>query len=303
MGSLSAVRPIRALLLILAGVVALLAAGAVGAIAANGFSDVSDDSVHASGIGWMVDAGVTAGCGGDRFCPADGVTRAQMGTFMYRLSGNAPGITPSVTAADTAAVGGVDATTILARLDALEAELADATAQLDAYETLLAGVTRQDVAGRDTLRLSGMNVQVVNGTGTTAGDPNALGNLIIGYDTVRNVDSDKSGSHYLVVGDDHNYTRYGGIVAGIQNTASGDWASVSGGAFSTASGALSSVSGGNSNTASGEGSSVSGGSLNAASGRDASVSGGQSNTASGELSSILGGNSQTVSTIFGIYPQ
>jgi multidrug efflux pump subunit AcrA (membrane-fusion protein) len=194
MGSLSAVRPRPALLLMLAGVVALLAAGAVGAMAANGFSDVSDDSVHATGIGWMVHAKVTAGCGGDRFCPTDGVTRAQMGTFMHRLSGNAPGIPPSVNAA---AVGGVDAEVILARLDALETELADANAQLAAYETLLAGVTRQSVAGRDTLRFSGMNVQVVNGTGSTDGTPNGRGNLIIGYDTARTTGgaSDKSGTH------------------------------------------------------------------------------------------------------------
>jgi hypothetical protein len=86
------------LVLLLAGVAVL--AGAVGAIAADRFGDVVSGHPHADGIGWVADAGVTAGCGdGSNFCPNDGVTRAQMATFMHRLSGNAPGIAPSIDAA------------------------------------------------------------------------------------------------------------------------------------------------------------------------------------------------------------
>jgi hypothetical protein len=47
----------------------------------------------------MADSGVTVGCGDDRFCPSDPVTRAQMATFMHRLSGTAPDTGPSVNAA------------------------------------------------------------------------------------------------------------------------------------------------------------------------------------------------------------
>lgn len=64
------------------------------------FTDVADGSTHAPGIEWVANAGVTAGCGdGSTYCPNDAVNRAQMATFMYRLSGNAPGIDPSVAAA------------------------------------------------------------------------------------------------------------------------------------------------------------------------------------------------------------
>lgn len=62
------------------------------------FADVEDGSTHAPGIEWVADAGVTAGCGdGTNYCPDDNVTRAQMGTFMCRLSGNC-GVDPSVNA-------------------------------------------------------------------------------------------------------------------------------------------------------------------------------------------------------------
>lgn len=64
---------------------------------------------------------------------------------------------------------------------------------MEGLETLLAGVSRQDDAqGRDTLVVAGMNLQVVNDTGTTDGTPNGLGNLIIGCDTARATGSDKS---------------------------------------------------------------------------------------------------------------
>ena len=64
------------------------------------FLDVGDEGTHAEGIEWMADAGVSVGCGdGTNYCPDDDVSRAQMGTFMYRLSGNDPATDPSVNAA------------------------------------------------------------------------------------------------------------------------------------------------------------------------------------------------------------
>ena len=70
-----------------------VAAGAV-----PGFDDVPDDHPHDDGIQWLVDNGITLGCDADSFCPSDGVTRAQMGSFFHRLSGHAPGVAPSVDA-------------------------------------------------------------------------------------------------------------------------------------------------------------------------------------------------------------
>ena len=176
-------------------------------------------------------------------------------------------------------------------IDVLEGTVAGQQATIDELQALLDGVERDG----DTLRFAGMNLQVVNNTGTTDGTPNGLGNVIIGYDSERSTDSDKSGSHYLVIGDSHNYTASGGIVAGLLNTASGDWASVTGGTGNTASGSNSSVSGGESNTASSVGSSVSGGNENTASGFNSSVSGGLGNTASGNDTTVSGGESNTAS--------
>jgi hypothetical protein len=52
----------------------------------GGFRDVEPSSVHADAIDWLVERGITAGCNpdGDRFCPGDPVTRAQMATFLDR---------------------------------------------------------------------------------------------------------------------------------------------------------------------------------------------------------------------------
>ncbi len=227
--------------------------------------------------------------------------------------------------------------------------------QVMALDQYLTVDTTSDPRG-PLVQLSGVNVQLVNGENHTD-SANGLGNLIIGYDEADTsgvyrctvgTDSNgnpttastcgsgsvggiwepsfKTGSHYLIVGSGNNYSGYGGVVMGYENTSNGDFASVTGGFQNTASGYGSSVSGGRSNmasgvfssasggfantasgydssvsggvanTASGNDSSVSGGGLNTASGNDSSVSGGDSNTASGNYSSVLGGKSHTAST-------
>ena len=168
---------------------------------------------------------------------------------------------------------------------------ADTVAPLEArvaeLEDLLTHVSRDG----DDITITGANLHVVNGTGTTDGEPNALGNVIIGYnaESTPGFPAVRSGSHMLVVGDDHEFTRFGGIVVGLNNTVVGDWSSVSGGGNNKAKGHGSSVSGGDGNTAEGDGSSVSGGGSNKAEGHASSVSGGQVNIASGEWSSVGGG--------------
>jgi hypothetical protein len=167
---------------------------------------------------------------------------------------------------------------------ALEARVAALEAQVDALEALLAGVTRNG----DTLKFTAMNLQVVNGQNETSSS-NGLGNVIIGYNEDQDSDETRTGSHYLIVGKEHTWTAYGGIVAGYRNTATGNHASVSGGRDNTASGWASSVSGGWNNTASGNRSWVSGGENNTASGDRSSVSGGRDNTASDIYASVSGG--------------
>lgn len=79
----------------------LVAAMLMGAtlVGAAHFGDVDPNSVHAPGIEYVADAGITAGCGdGSNFCPGDLLRRDQMATFIHRLSGNVAGIDPSVNA-------------------------------------------------------------------------------------------------------------------------------------------------------------------------------------------------------------
>jgi len=88
--------------------VALLAAP-IAAYAGTVFNDVDDTSSHIDGITWVKDAGVSVGCDNNgNYCPGDNVTRAQMGTFMYRLSGNDPNTSPSVHAAYADEAGDAD---------------------------------------------------------------------------------------------------------------------------------------------------------------------------------------------------
>jgi hypothetical protein len=157
--------------------------------------------------------------------------------------------------------------------------------------------------------LTGANLHIVNSLGQTGCGseeepipdcPNGLGNLIVGYNEPRDpVDSEdqnvRTGSHNVVVGEQHKFSRFGGLVVGFSNTISGDFAVVSGGRFNGASGDFASVSGGQENTASGFAAAVSGGAQNTASGFAAAVSGGLANTASGESAAVSGGQENTAS--------
>jgi hypothetical protein len=157
-------------------------------------------------------------------------------------------------------------------------------------ETLLLDVTR---VGND-ITFSGVNVHVVNGTGATY-TANGLGNLIVGYNELRGSGDERIGSHNIVTGAKQNYSSWGGLIAGYNNTISEDYATVTGGVENTASGLYSHVSGGRNNTASGSLSAVSGGRNNKASGSYSAVVGGGSdsslywNEAFGDYSAILGG--------------
>ena len=183
---------------------------------------------------------------------------------------------------------------------------------------------------RKTLRVTGLNVQLVNGLGATNGHPadptttdalltqtNGLGNLILGYDDLpRNQTAPlfRTGSHNLVVGFGHNYSGYGGQVVAYENTinapysvvsggganrATAEFATVCGGVNNLASGADATVSGGVQNTATGFASAVSGGIQNLATGQFSSISGGQTNTSSGDSSSVSGGAFNTAGGFVG----
>jgi hypothetical protein len=131
------------------------------------------------------------------------------------------------------------------------------------------------------------NLHLVNGLGRTeCADaegtpiphcPNGLGNLIVGYNEPRDPGfgaTIRTGSHNVVVGPGHNFSRVGGVVAGELNEISGDFASVLGGDFNTAN---------NRQTA------MIGGSGNAARGLQSVICGGEHNTASGTFAVVCRG--------------
>jgi hypothetical protein len=195
--------------------------------------------------------------------------------------------------------------------------------RLAALETKLARVSVAN-GGADII-ISGANLNIINGAGSTQ-TANGLGNLIIGYNEARGSGLDfRGGSHNLVIGQQSNYTSFGGIIGGYQNTISGpfahvltgyqngalsfysciatgfsnnaanNYAAVLGGELNVASGMKSCVSGGFNNTASGAQAAVSGGENNTASVLGAAVSGGLGNTASGVNAAVSGGASNTAS--------
>ncbi len=168
----------------------------------------------------------------------------------------------------------------------------------------------------------GVNLQVVNGSGTTDGSVNGLGNIIIGYDEENRIvkricsegnydsqsdcedsgytwsNSHKSGSHYLVIGKGNNYSQYAGMVVGLYNSSNRKYASVSGGMNNNAAGEYSSVSGGRWNLASGYISAISGGQNNIASASLTSITAGINNLANKSYASVHGGHSNQATNHF-----
>ncbi len=103
----------------------------------------------------------------------------------------------------------------LAKQVAITAMTADRSPST-AVETRFAGVTRNG----DTLRFSGLNLQLVNGAGRTD-SANGRGNLIVGYNESPGA---QTGSHVVAIGRQHRFTSWAGLVAGQNNTIGGDYA-------------------------------------------------------------------------------
>jgi trimeric autotransporter adhesin len=152
--------------------------------------------------------------------------------------------------------------------------------------------------GKNDIFITGANLHIVNGLGRTdcgpeeepiPDCPNGLGNLIVGYNEPRDGEDIRTGSHNVVVGQGHNFSRFGGLVVGNSHEISGDFAVVSGGDRNTASGNFAVVSGGSGNTADGESAWAGGGRSNLASGARSVVLGGSFNTASGDWTLVSGG--------------
>lgn len=140
--------------------------------------------------------------------------------------------------------------------------------------------------------LEGANLHVRSGSGATddlGGPPLGLGNIIIGYNELGGTLRARSGSHNLIIGADHGFSSFAGLIAGISNEVNEPNCSVTGGSGNQANGWASSISGGQGNLATADFSSVTGGLENQAVAKNASVTGGVGNVASGLASSVTGG--------------
>jgi len=160
-------------------------------------------------------------------------------------------------------------------------------AEVNVLKAKLAKVTVS--ADGANIYITGANLNIRSGSGTTDGVVNGKGNIIIGYNENIAV-KEHTGSHNLIVGSENGYSSYGGAVLGLDNLITGAYASVTGGTVNVASGDYSSVSAGSNGFASGEVASISGGDDNVASGLWASISGGWENVAVGDDSSVSGGH-------------
>jgi hypothetical protein len=217
--------------------------------------------------------------------------------------------TPSSAAPkDDITAQGVNPKALLRRLAALEATVTAQNAKIaDLQETVAAQQTQIAVQAAKlapvsvsgtVFTISGVNVRVVDGSGSTASTL-GLGNLAIGYNAEQPLGGTniRTGSQNLIVGD-YNCTSYGGLVAGRFNGILGPYASVSGGQGNIASGNYGSVSGGAANMASGNYASVGGGYGNTASALGSKVDGGRENIASGNYSTVSGGYSRSANFLY-----
>lgn len=212
------------------------------------------------------------------------------------------------------------------RVDTLETDLAATSSQLADADARLAAVESNSVLDLDgyllldssgtyaIARFTGVNVQIVNGTGIES-TINGLGNLIVGYDEPTTglgfswcsdptqisqnfcelggdiwAESQKSGSHNLIVGNRNSYTGYGGVVFGENNVINADGASVLGGSANMVRYLAGAIVGGNSNLVIGySGAAILGGLDNETNAAYSSVVGGEANVASGSRSTVVGG--------------
>jgi hypothetical protein len=210
-------------------------------------------------------------------------------------------------------------TELLNRISDLEAALANVRKLNDVLSV-------EDVNGVSTVRLTGVNLQVVNGRNTTD-TVNGAGNVIIGYDepnisptskavcsrATANTGTEiideagclaaggvfstqhKSGSHNLVLGIQNGYSSFAGIIGGRVNFTNEPFANVIGGVDNRASGRGSVIVGGQGHLTRESGTTVLGGIGNQALVRNSSITGGVGNVARGENSSITGGERNTAS--------
>lgn len=170
------------------------------------------------------------------------------------------------------------------------AQIIELQGQVEALQSAVIPGLSDHVSVEDdqTLLISGVNLQVVNGAGSTSA-VNGLGNLIVGYNESDSLTIERGGSHNLVMGRWNQYGSFSGIAHGLRNSVLDDESAVIAGSNNVVSGVRSAVFGGDQNTASGNKVVAIGGVQNEAKGSVSIAMGGESNEVDGSASIALGG--------------
>lgn len=216
---------------------------------------------------------------------AANATLVSLGGDVSTLNGQVSALQANDSAQDAAIA------TLEARADGHDSQLSNLSNRYDQLDLDLAVVEGKTAAMSATatdVTFTGVNLHIVDGSGDTGGAVNGRGNLIIGYNE-NTLGYSRSGSHNLVVGEEHGYTSYGGLLGGYGNRTFASNATAAGGIFGYADGAQAAILGGYANRASGQYATVSGGGQGEAAGYGSSVSGGSQNNASATYSSVSGG--------------
>jgi hypothetical protein len=118
---------------------------------------------------------------------------------------------------------------MLEQIELLEARIAALESSLEQLSSVGVGrlndyLTFHEEDACVTARLTGVNLQIVNGEGTTQ-SVNCKGNLILGYNEGGG-DINRSGSHNLVLGIRNSYSSFCGIVSGDSNSLAAEYSAV-----------------------------------------------------------------------------
>jgi hypothetical protein len=177
----------------------------------------------------------------------------------------------------------------------------DQQAILDTFELTM---THDGLGNRvPTLRVKGVNLQIVNDLGAT-NTANSTGNLIIGYNEESGIAGqihERTGSHNLIMGTVNDYfnNAYGSIITGHFNTVTASNSSIIASELSQIDGSFSTINGADSAVVfAPEFGNVLGGELNAVLADHATITGGLGNWINGvgPHGTVSGGWNRTVNT-------
>lgn len=180
---------------------------------------------------------------------------------------------------------------------ATDEELASAVGNVASLVPLASYVSVSTDEHGPRVVFSGVNVQIRDGSGSTE-SLSGLGNLIIGEH--ESSGASRTGAHNLIVGPYHEYTSWGGVLFGRNNTLQAENASVLGGHSNSVSVTEGVVVGGAESSAAGVGSVVIGGQYNSTIETASVVVGGSRNQTNGTGGVVLGGTDNDASAAWSV---